>query len=167
MPCTPPHSRKERSLSVNSYLLSPTTTTSTSRSTSTPPTIYPHNAALSSPRGSPRNLSLPANRLFFFPPNFQAENLLPGSRKTSSDTSSLPKTPLGSRTASPTPPSKSLYTTTSQVYRSRSPSPCCASPLPSWHGASYRRAEAHCSSSQIDLLDIVSVRRYPDETSTK
>ena len=127
VPCTPPHSRKERSLSVNSYLVSPGPGSST-----TPPTVFPHNASLT-PSPSPRNLSLPANKLFFFPPNFQAENLLTGSRKTSSDTSDL------SRTASPTPPAKSLYTNTSQLYRSGSPSPCCVSPLPTWGTAgSYR-----------------------------
>ena len=66
-------------------------------------------------RDSPRNLSLPANRLFFFPPNFQAENLIPGSCRASSETSSW------------------------STYRSRTPSPCCVSPLPTWHGATYRR----------------------------
>ena len=132
VPCTPPHSRKERSLSVNSYLVP-----SSPGSSTTPPTIFPHGASLTtSPRESPRNLSLPANRLFFFPPNFQAENLIPGSRKTSSDTSDLSKTPLSSRTASPTPPSKSLL-----LHRSHSPSPGPVSPLPSWGGASYRQAD--------------------------
>ena len=70
---------------------------------------------MTSSRDSPRNLSLPANRLFFFPPNFQAENLIPGSCRASSETSSW------------------------STYRSRTPSPCCVSPLPTWHGATYRR----------------------------
>ena len=55
---------KERSLSVNSYLLSPPLTPSK-------PSSIIHSA---SPSPSPRNLSLPANKLFFFPSNFNSDN---------------------------------------------------------------------------------------------
>ena len=75
-----PPRKKERSLSVNSYLLSPSHALS-------PPTTPRPRTADTSTGSSPRNFSLPANKLFFFPPGFSTE-LAAVSRKTSSERSS-------------------------------------------------------------------------------
>ena len=64
-PLTPRKFKKERSLSVNSYLLSP------------PPTT-PKGSG-SSANTSPRNMSLPGNKIFCFPPTFSNDLHPPGS----------------------------------------------------------------------------------------
>ena len=65
-PLTPKKFKKERSLSVNSYLLSP------------PPTT-PKKSSGSSASTSPRNMSLPGNKIFCFPPTFSNDLHPPGS----------------------------------------------------------------------------------------
>ena len=94
----PARCKRERSLSVNSYLLSP------SHALSPPHTPqYLKNSSLNqSPRNSPRNFSLPANKLYFFPSNFPSD-FIPISRRTSENSDNSSRTPLSSRTSSPTP----------------------------------------------------------------
>ena len=95
-----PKCRRERSLSVNSYLLSP------SHALSPTPPHTPHKrkpfSLNPSPRNSPRNFSLPANKLYFFPSNFTTD-LMSVSRRTSANSDVSSRTPLSSRTSSPTP----------------------------------------------------------------
>ena len=95
-----PKCKRERSLSVNSYLLSPSHALSISPPNT--PQNTKHSSLNPSPRNSPRNFSLPANKLYFFPSTFTTD-LIPVSRRTSANSDNSSRTPLSSRTGSPTP----------------------------------------------------------------
>ena len=68
--------KKERSLSVSSYMASPKVLS--------PPVTPLNTKTTSSATPSPRNLSLPANKLFFFPPTFNPSDIASTVRKLSS-----------------------------------------------------------------------------------